>query len=239
MGGTLSRHGRGADTYADGVTPRHGNPVPVLCCCPVGVRLRAAAQPPAVVAAWGLGSGPGEFDTPTGIAVDASGHVYVADFNNNRVQKFDGDGNYLTQWGSFGGGDGEFWSPNGIAVGAGGEVYVTDYYQCRVEKFDSNGAYLSQWGLAGNADGQFLRATAIAVGSAGNLFVTDWASSRIQKFDGAGVFLAHWGSVGSAPGQFRHVIGVAWTPRATCSPPTPTPPRAEVQQWRRLHRPVG
>src|SRR5512132_1090738 len=107
----------------------------------------AAAQPPLYATAWGsAGVGPGEFNSPTGIAVDASGHVYVADFNNNRVQTFDADGHYLSQWGSFGAGDGEFWCTSPIAVSATGRVYVGDYYQCRVEAFDLNGGYLGQWG---------------------------------------------------------------------------------------------
>jgi len=50
---------------------------------------------------WGsLGSGEGEFNHPHGIAVDSSGHVYVNEALNARIQKFDSNGNYLTQVGS-------------------------------------------------------------------------------------------------------------------------------------------
>jgi DNA-binding beta-propeller fold protein YncE len=55
------------------------------------------------------------FDTK-GIAVDSSGYVYVADVWNDRIQKFDSNGTFITKWGSSGSGDGEFHSPVGIAV---------------------------------------------------------------------------------------------------------------------------
>jgi DNA-binding beta-propeller fold protein YncE len=49
--------------------------------------------------AWGKkGSEPGEFDTPHGIAIDAKGNVYVAERLTNRVQVFDSEGRFLTQW---------------------------------------------------------------------------------------------------------------------------------------------
>ncbi|MCP5017469.1 MAG: 6-bladed beta-propeller, partial [Ketobacter sp.] len=37
--------------------------------------------------------------TPSGIAVDGSGNVYVVDFENHRIQKFDSEGDFLTKWG--------------------------------------------------------------------------------------------------------------------------------------------
>ena len=48
---------------------------------------------------WGdFGSDPGEFNIPHNIVSDADGYVYVADRENHRVQVFDGNGNYQTQW---------------------------------------------------------------------------------------------------------------------------------------------
>ena len=47
----------------------------------------------------GAGSGPGQFNQPWGLAMDSLGNLYVADAGNNRVQKLDNDGNYLSQWG--------------------------------------------------------------------------------------------------------------------------------------------
>jgi hypothetical protein len=48
---------------------------------------------------WGkLGTAPGEFSQPHGIALDSKGRVYVADRNNSRVQIFDPNGKFLTEW---------------------------------------------------------------------------------------------------------------------------------------------
>ena len=44
----------------------------------------------------------GQFNHAEGLAVDSTGNVYVADSNNNRIQKFDGLGNFITMWGVFG-----------------------------------------------------------------------------------------------------------------------------------------
>src|SRR5437868_12773438 len=53
------------------------------------------------------------FRSPQGVAVDAADNVYVADTNNNRIQKFNSTGTFLTKWGSNGTGDGQFNGPQG------------------------------------------------------------------------------------------------------------------------------
>ena len=63
---------------------------------------------------------------PSGIAADNSGNVFVADTWNNRIQKFDSNGNFITKWGSFGFDDGAFFDPYGIAVDNSGNVFVAD-----------------------------------------------------------------------------------------------------------------
>src|SRR5437588_1110662 len=51
------------------------------------------------IKSWGSrGTAPGEFDTPHGIAIDGQGNVYVADAGNKRIQVFDGDGMFKTQF---------------------------------------------------------------------------------------------------------------------------------------------
>ena len=79
--------------------------------------------------AWGKkGSGPGEFDTPHGIAVDAKGNVYVAERLNNRIQVFDSEGRFLTQWPNYSRADSIFITRKGQAyVGTGkGDIYNLD-----------------------------------------------------------------------------------------------------------------
>jgi len=95
------------------------------------------------VTQWGSsGSGNGQFSffdgqfnyAPSGMAVDGSGNVYVADYNNSRIQKFNSSGTYLTQWGSSGSGNGQFNGPVGLAV-YGNNIYVADTYNNLVQVF--------------------------------------------------------------------------------------------------------
>ena len=158
---------------------------------------------PAYKKEWGqYGVGAGEFEAPTNVAVDTSGNVYVADAYNNRVQKFDADGNYLLSWGSYGYNNSEFSTPLGIAVDTSGNVYVADSWNYRIQKFDSTGNYLSQWGTYGSGNGEFNNPNGIAIDPAGNIYVADMKNYRIQKFAPDGTYLSQWGSPGSGDGQF-------------------------------------
>jgi len=162
---------------------------------------------------WGSpGSGDGEFAAgggPGGVAVDASGNVYVVDGFNHRIQKFDSNGNFIAKWGSFGFGDGLFYYPYALAVDASGKVFVADAFNYRIQKFDSNGNFLGKWGSQGSGDGEFNFPASVAVDTSGNVYVADLFNTRIQKFDSNGSFLAKWGSQGVADGQFNQALGVA------------------------------
>jgi peptidylglycine monooxygenase len=69
---------------------------------------------------WGApGSGPGEFHTPHGIWVDDFERVYVVDRDNNRIQLFTSDGEYLEEWQ-------DFFHPMDIFLDSSNNVYVTD-----------------------------------------------------------------------------------------------------------------
>ena len=85
---------------------------------------------------WGSpGTGDGQFSGATGIALDSSGNLYVADTNNSRIQKFDNTGTFLTKWGSYGSGNGQFYSATGIAVDGSGNIFVADPNGQRIQKF--------------------------------------------------------------------------------------------------------
>jgi len=77
----------------------------------------------------------GQLRSPWGITVDGAGHLYVTDTGNHRIEKFDREGNFITQWGGFGNGDGQFNFPYGIAVDAKGSVFVVDSGNTRVQQF--------------------------------------------------------------------------------------------------------
>lgn len=154
----------------------------------------------------------GEFMAPIyGLAVDNQGCLFVVDNGNNRVQKFDNNGNFILLWGSFGSANGNFHNPTGIAVDADGNVWVVDTNNHRVQKFDGKlGHYLMKFGGRGNGEGQFSSPWGIAIDRVrGYIYVVDSANFRIQKFDMNGEFIMQWGSFGTNDGQFYFARGIA------------------------------
>ena len=149
------------------------------------------------------GSGAGQFNNPSGIAINLSGNIYVSDFGNDRVQKFDSGGTFITAWGSTGSAAGQFSQPEGICCDNSGNVYVAEYSNHRVQKFDSNGTYLTSWGNYGTLPGQFYRPVGVTADNSGNVYVADSGNNRVQKFDSNGNYLAGWGSPGAGNGQFN------------------------------------
>src|SRR5208337_3530842 len=74
-----------------------------------------------------LGSGSSQFAYPTGVALDAAGRIYVADYGNSRIVRMDDmSGAQWTAFGAYGSGAGHFINPAGIAVDSGGDIYVAD-----------------------------------------------------------------------------------------------------------------
>jgi uncharacterized protein (TIGR03663 family) len=156
-------------------------------------------------AIWGsAGTGPGQFNEPRGLAVDKSGNLYVADTNNNRIQKLGPDGNVLKTWGEKGTEQGKFDRPHGIAVGPDGSVYVADTWNHRVQKFDPNGTFIKAWA----PEPGFWGPRGIAVSKDGNVYVTDTGNKRVVQFNSDGVQIEYFGTDGSAPGQFIEPVGI-------------------------------
>ena len=145
---------------------------------------------------------------PRGITTDAAGNVYVADTDNDRIQKFTSDGTFITKWGSEGTGNGQFYYPSDVATDAAGNVYVVER-GARIQKFTSDGAFIAKWGSSGSTDGHFVGPEGIATDAIGNVYVADTLNQRIQKFTSDGDFLTKWGGDGNANGQFVDPKGIA------------------------------
>lgn len=79
---------------------------------------------------------PSYFNSPSDIAIDnRNGDIYVVDTGNNRIQRFNSEGNFLSEFGQFGSENGSFNSPWGIAVDNQGFVYISDSKNGRLQKF--------------------------------------------------------------------------------------------------------
>ena len=152
------------------------------------------------LAQWGtLGSGPGQFNTPVGIAVDRQGDIYVADVANHRIQKLSSTGKSLAQWHTVGSGTGENNTEIGydLALDASGNVYLSEPHPFgpgndRIEKFSPAGERLTQWGGSGSGPGQFSQPFGLAVDSKGDVFVVDTGNNRVEELSPTGQYVAQW-----------------------------------------------
>ncbi|WP_455388245.1 6-bladed beta-propeller [Petrachloros mirabilis] len=157
----------------------------------------------------------GELSSPTGIALDKDGNIYVADTDNHSIQKFDKTGKFIARWGGEPSAEeGSFYYPRGLAIGANDTLYVADSGNNRVEKFDLEGNVMQAWGKFGFAWrgaelGKFDVPWGLATDQEGNLYVSDTSNARIQKFKSDGTPLLKWGRDGSFDGAFFFPRGVA------------------------------
>jgi len=160
----------------------------------------------------GLGSAVGKFDHPEADAIDAKGNVWVADANNNRIQKFNANGGEAVAYGSVGSGNGQFKHPGGIAVNQKtGNVYVVDTNNHRVQELNEKGEYITKWGTEGGAEpSKFKYPSHVAIDASGNVFVSDSGNNRVEEFNSEGGYLGTFGSLGSGNGQFKTPGGLAF-----------------------------
>jgi DNA-binding beta-propeller fold protein YncE len=157
----------------------------------------------------GKGIGRGQFDSPTGIAVDGSGNVLVADTGNGRIEKFSATGTFISTMGTKGVGNGQLGAPNGIALDGSGNIYVADAGNHRVEKLTPDGKLIAEW--KGSEPG-FYGPRRIAIGPDGSVYVVDQGHSRIAKLSPDGQTLSAWGSKGNGDGEFDDPTSVAVDP---------------------------
>ncbi|TZF86288.1 hypothetical protein FW774_04360 (plasmid) [Pedobacter sp. BS3] len=169
------------------------------------------------------------FDSPEGVAVDASGNMYIADKNNHVIRKITSSGTVSTFAGTgvagYADGPGSsarFNNPWKVAVDASGNVYVADRDNYKIRKITPAGIVSTLAGsTAGYADGtgsaaKFMQPLDVAIDPSGNIIVADNTSHRIRKVTPAGVVttIAGNGTAGYANGtgtaaQFKNPSGVA------------------------------
>ncbi len=153
-----------------------------------------------------IGDGPGQFSKPQGLSVSADGSRFVADTENSRIEKFDADGQFLSQFGTTGIETGELNRPHGIAADKSGNIFVTDSSRHRLLKFNPEGQFVQEWmgpevGFYGPRD--------IAFAPDGRLYIVDQGRTRIVVLDPSTGSFNEWGTSGSEEGQFSGPTGIA------------------------------
>ncbi len=156
------------------------------------------------------GNGDGEFDSPSGLALDTNTDMlYVADTDNNLIQIIDVDGNcqgsielandicFVDEFGGSGSGDGEFNSPFGLALDVSNDMlYVADTKNERIQIIDVDGncsgndelandvCFVDKFGELGDDDGEFDMLSALVLNPVDDLlYVADTDNNRIQILD--------------------------------------------------------
>jgi len=156
--------------------------------------------------------GAAQFDLPAGVAVDESGNVYVADANNQTIQKITQGGVVTTLAGSVGihgsadgvGSAAQFSNPQGLAVDRAGNICVADTNNQTIRKISSSGQVTTLAGAVetvGSTDGpggaaRFNYPFNLTVDAAGNIYVADVWNSTIRKITSAGMVTTLAGTAG-------------------------------------------
>ncbi len=180
-----------------------------------------------------FGSGETQMKSPTGVTVDPSGNVWVADTLEDRILKFSKSGELLAAYGSYGSGEGQFLNPREVVINPSTKnVYVLDETNNRVvelnekgefietfgwgvtngaKEFETckSGTYYCQAGIAGSGEGQFKEAKGMAIDSSGNLWVVDEGNNRIEEFGANGEYKQGFGKEGTGEAQFKTPVGIA------------------------------
>ena len=113
------------------------------------------------------GSGPGQLRVPHSVGVSGDGRVFVADRENNRIQVFTAEGDYIAEWTDFA-------KPMGLHIDSNQIAYVTDQVP-RLSILNLEGELLARgrtFGLGHN----------VCTDSRGDVYIANWTDERVQKF---------------------------------------------------------
>ena len=157
---------------------------------------------------WGQPASQIQFGNPSGVTVDASGDVWVADTNDNQVDKFSPSGVELTilSGSGNGAGNGALANPHGLASDAAGDVYIADTNNSQVEEFTSTGTLKQVFTSSGptgpaGLPGRLKNPSGVAVDAAGNVYVADTGNNEVVELSSTGTFVTAFTTSGEGSGS--------------------------------------
>ena len=129
----------------------------------------------------GIGDLPGEFQRPSGMVWHA-GRLYIVDAFNDRIQVFDGDGQFVEILGTRDE-SGRLHYPYDIALGPDRDLWVVEYGAGRISRFSLEGDLLGRFGSTGSGRNQFGTPWGLAVDSKRRIWVADTRNHRLVSID--------------------------------------------------------
>lgn len=172
------------------------------------------------IAILGTSTVPGaiRLQSPSSIAVDPQGNLYITDLGNRFIHVISPGGSVLTEWGTQGTAPGQFNNPLGVALDLQGNVYVTDLGNETVQKFSAGGTLLAwhgrvllQNGLPSGVLQSYLfgAPVGIAVDARGRVFVMDEYDSCVAMFSSTLKLRGCWGTQGKETNEFLNPLGLS------------------------------
>jgi sugar lactone lactonase YvrE len=128
----------------------------------------------------------GSFDLPFGVAVDASGNVFVADNGNNAVKEIVAVGGVVSSSSTVNLIGSGFVQPSGVAVDSSGNVFVADTINNAVKEIVAVGGVVTAGSTVNTIGIGFTAPTGVAVDSIGNVFVADYGDGVVKKIIAVG-----------------------------------------------------
>ncbi|QDT03209.1 NHL repeat protein [Rubripirellula lacrimiformis] len=154
---------------------------------------------------------PGEFAFVTDAVSDRHGFVYMGEYNaSDRIQKFDPDGKFVTQWGGTGDTPGKFVRPQSLVI-HNDVMWVADACNHRIQRFDireETPRLIDVWGGPGTEHRQFYYPYDLAIAADGSVLVVEYKNNRVQRLSPQGDWIASWGGPGFEPGMLNQPWGI-------------------------------
>jgi uncharacterized protein (TIGR03663 family) len=201
----------------DGVAffPKDFSGAPTVPQAPTGPTVRTEGSQLII---GSTGSAPGQLNGPSDVAFDAAGNIYIADTNNNRIQKFSPAGEFIAVIGGFSS-DVAVNQPWSMVVAPDGTVFVADTWNHKIVKLDKDFKKVKEWGGGGQTEAggdpfKLFGPREIALTADGHVMVADTGNNRIIEYTQDGDFVHQFGSKGtsSAPPQFSEPVGIVTAP---------------------------
>ena len=151
------------------------------------------------------GEGEAQFNSPSGLAVDDNDCIYVADSKNNRIQKFDPEGNYTSEFTGEENTCGPLNSPGGLKINKNGDIYIVDRGNSRIVVLNGSMEYKAII----ESPGQLSDPKDLTFDDNGCVYVTDLKQNSIVVFQETGEYRGRFGGTGTQKGRLNRPTGIA------------------------------